>query len=114
MPVFSKMLLDALQKAPPASLEDMRVFFDRARARLEQSLDKGGVSGSDREAYIDQFEAGADEAQLVFLNTVLDAAHGAGAGSSAAATSWYRQPMVWAALVGALLAGIAIGLVFGR
>lgn len=104
MPVFSKMLLDALQKAPPRSVEEMRQFFERARARLEQSLDKGGVTGADRAAYIDQFEAGADEAQIVFVDSLL-----AAPSPVPPAPAWYRQPPVWAALAGALLAGIGIG-----
>lgn len=106
--MFSKMLLDALQKAPPASLHDLRVFFDRSRARLEHSLDKGGVSGQAREDYLDQFEAGVDEAQRSFLNAAL-AQRGAEDSSGTAQRAWHRLPMVWALLAFALVAGVMIG-----
>ena len=112
------MLLDALEKAPPRSVDDLAVFFERSRARLEVSLDKGQVSGEERERYLAQFQAGLNEAQVDFLNRALEAQ---GTGWSARVPSApldglkssFRQPILWAVLLATLLMGIAIGLLIG-
>ncbi len=113
------MLLDALEKAPPRSVDDLAVFFERSRARLEQSLDKGQVSGDERERYLAQFQAGLNEAQVDFLNRALEAQTGgfepphlAPSPLDALKTA-LKQPAVWIVLVLALLIGLTVGLLVG-
>lgn len=113
------MLLDALQKAPPRSVDDLAVFFERSRARLEQSLEKGQVSGDERERYLAQFQAGLNEAQVDFLNSALEAQTGgfdplppASSPLDALKTA-FKQPVIWAVLVLALLVGLTFGLLIG-
>lgn len=113
------MLLDALQKAPPRSVDDLAVFFERSRARLEQSLEKGQVSGDERERYLAQFQAGLNEAQVDFLNTALEAQSGGfdrlpllPSPLDALKTS-FKQPIIWAVLVLAMLIGLTVGLLVG-
>lgn len=113
------MLLDALQKAPPRSVDDLAVFFERSRARLEQSLDKGQVTGDERQRYLAQFQAGLNEAQVDFLNQALEAQN-TGGGTVATDASpldglrqAFKQPLLWAILVLAILIGLAAGLLIG-
>lgn len=120
------MLLDALAKAPPQSLHDMRIFFERSRARLEHSLDKGSVSGKAREDYLAEFEEAVTQAQATFLNESLAKAHsgdgeGAGAKTSEAgglpvkdSKAWTKIPMVWALIAFALVSGLVMGVLLGR
>jgi hypothetical protein len=113
------MLLDALQKAPPHSLHDMRVFFDRSRSRLEQSLDKGQVSDSERATYLEQFEAGVSDAQMMFLDEALhqraDAAKaGKSVGDGDMGKPWFKLPLVWAVVACALVVGLVLGVLIGR
>jgi hypothetical protein len=113
------MLLDALEKAPPRSVDDLAVFFERSRARLEQSLDKGQVSGEERERYLAQFQSGLNEAQVDFLNTALEAQHQNVHGTDTVASPLdalklaFKQPIIWGALVLVLLLGLAVGLLIG-
>ena len=114
--MFKKMLLDALEKAPPQSVDDLAVFFERSRARLEVSLDKGQVTGEERERYLAQFQAGLNEAQVEFLNSALESHSGAGeAGEqgSGGLKQAFKQPIIWGLIVLALLVGLASGLVLG-
>lgn len=113
------MLLDALQKAPPRSVDDLAVFFERSRARLEQSLEKGQVSGDERERYLAQFQAGLNEAQVDFLNRALEAQSGgfdplppASSPLDALKTA-FKQPIIWAVVALALLIGLTVGLLIG-
>lgn len=116
------MLLDALEKAPPRSLHDMRVFFDRSRARLEQSLDKGQVSDAERATYLDQFEEAVSDAQMQFLDEALhrraDAKPKAGnrpAGIDGDTRKpWFKLPFVWAVVACALVIGLVLGVYLGR
>lgn len=105
------MLLEALKQSPPKSLHDLRLFFDRSRARLEQSLDKGGLEGDARQRYLEQFEAGAEEAQMTFLNGVLSADPAAAKADSA---GWARKPLVWALIALALVLGLILGVVLSQ
>ncbi|MFN3224922.1 MAG: hypothetical protein ACE360_01560 [Hyphomicrobiales bacterium] len=117
--MFKKMLLDALEKAPPRSVDDLAVFFERSRARLEQSLDKGQVSGEERERYLAQFQSGLNEAQVDFLNTALETQHQGASGYDSASSPIdalklaFKQPVIWGALALVLLLGLAIGLLIG-
>lgn len=118
------MLLDALEKAPPQSLHDMRVFFDRSRSRLEQSLDKGQVSDEERATYLEQFEAAVSEAQMQFLDKTLTLqadpkAHGKGLTLPAGVDGdtnkpWFKVLLVWAFIGCALVIGLVLGVFLGR
>lgn len=111
------MLLDALDKAPPRSVDDLAIFFERSRERLEASLDKGQVSGEERARYLAQFQEGLNDAQVQFLNTALET-HGGGFDRSQAAPDGpvdglkaaFKQPLVWAFLALALLIGVMVGI----
>ena len=110
------MLLDALHKKPPRSVDELATFFERSRGRLEQSLDKGQVSGEERLRYLEQFQAGLNEAQVTFLNRALDHQATGGAQDAASANgdvlrSALKQPILWALVLGAVLVGVAIGFV---
>ena len=113
--MFTKMLLDALHKAPPRSVDDLAVFFERSRARLEQSLDKSQVTGEERERYLAQFQAGLNEAQVEFLNSALDVqSSGVAPGQSDAhradvLKTVFKQPITWALVVFALVLGVTVG-----
>lgn len=116
------MLLDALEKAPPQSLHDMRVFFDRSRSRLEQSLDKGQVSEEERATYLEQFEEAVSDAQMQFLNETMvlrteQKSKGkllpAGIDGDAS-KPWFKQPLVWALIACALVVGLVVGVTLGR
>ncbi|MEM6711108.1 MAG: hypothetical protein AAF590_02375 [Pseudomonadota bacterium] len=115
------MLLDALHKAPPRSVDELAVFFERSRGRLENSLDKGQVTGEERQRYLQQFQDGLNEAQVDFLNTALDH-HANGSSAPGLATSnggglmstlkaTFQEPVMWAMLAVVLIVGIALGMV---
>lgn len=116
------MLLDALEKAPPQSLHDMRVFFDRSRTRLEQSLDKGQVNEAERATYLEQFEVAVSDAQMQFLNeTMAMRAQPAAkpkllpAGVDGDTSKpWFKVPLVWAFIACALVVGLVMGVLLGR
>lgn len=116
------MLLDALKKAPPQSLHDMRVFFDRSRSRLEQSLDKGQVSEEERATYLEQFEVAVSDAQMQFLNETLTMRAEPQAKSRLlpagvdgdASKPWFKVPLVWAIVGCALVIGLVLGVLLGR
>lgn len=122
--MFTKMLLDALEKAPPQSLHDMRVFFDRSRSRLEQSLDKGHVSEEERATYLEQFEVAVSDAQMAFLNETLTLRANPKAGVKSkvlpagvdgdTSKPWYKVPLVWAFVACALVVGLVFGVLLGR
>lgn len=116
------MLLDALEKAPPQSLHDMRVFFDRSRSRLEQSLDKGQVNEDERATYLEQFEAAVSDVQLQFLDGALTMradpkaqARKLPAGIDGDTSKpWFKVPLVWAVVACALVSGLVVGVLIGR
>ncbi|MEM6384050.1 MAG: hypothetical protein AAF739_15365 [Pseudomonadota bacterium] len=109
MPVFSKLLLEALHQAPPTSLRAMRDFFDRSRNRLEESLDRSGVDAAQRQAYLDQFEAGAEEAQTTFVDQMLGSGDDDAASADRRAKELFSQPVVLALLAGAFMVGLGLG-----
>jgi multisubunit Na+/H+ antiporter MnhC subunit len=114
--VFKKMLLDALEKAPPKSVDDLAIFFERSRERLEASLDKEQVSGEERARYLAQFQEGLNEAQVQFINAALET-HGGGFDRLAATPDGpldglknaFKQPLVWAIVLAALVVGLMLG-----
>ena len=114
------MLLDALHKAPPRSVDELAIFFERSRGRLERSLDKGHVTGDERQRYLQQFQDGLNEAQVDFLNTALNH-HATGGPVSqfagpendslmATLIAALKEPVMWAVLAGVLFVGIAFGM----
>ena len=113
--MFTKMLLDALHKAPPRSVDELVGFFERSRSRLEQSLDKGQVSDDERARYLGQFQEALNEVQVQFINGALDAQSTGGqhpdgqSSSSARLKAAFRQPLVWALVMFALVVGVAVG-----
>lgn len=123
--MFKKMLLDALHKAPPRTVDDLAIFFERSRERLEQSLDKGQVSGEERTRYLSQFQAGLNEAQVEFLNNALEVQSESAAreasgemppsegGMLPALLFSIRQPVMWLVFVLVLLVGLLIGVLLG-
>lgn len=118
------MLFDALEKAPPQSLHDMRVFFDRSRSRLEQSLDKGQVSDEERATYLEQFEVAVSDAQMRFLDETLTLRADPKAQGKAqlllagvhgdTSKPWFKVPLVWAFISCALVVGLVLGVLLGR
>lgn len=112
MPEFADLLLAALRKSPPKRLNDLGAFFDRSRARLEISLDKGGVYGSDREAYLTDFEVGVEEAQRTYFDDLLLAQSAEAEREQKQA--WYRQPIPLMVGTGVFLIGVIIGIILGR
>lgn len=116
------MLLDALEKAPPQSLHDMRVFFDRSRSRLEQSLDKGQVSEEERATYLEQFEAAVSDAQMQFIDGTLKMRADPKARAKTlpagvdgdTSKPWFKVPLVWAFIACALVSGLVLGVLVGR
>ncbi len=109
------MLLDALQKAPPRSVDDLAIFFERSRDRLIESLDKGRVTGDERQRYLDQFQSGLNEAQVEFLNDALARGFDAHPANqpplppSEVLQFGIKQPVMWGVLALVLLVGVAVG-----
>lgn len=114
------MLLDALEKEPPRSVDELAGFFERSRRRLEDSLDKGQVSGEERARYLSQFQDGLNDAQIHFLNRALEN-QGDTASQPVAITEGpvdglkaaLRQPLLLALIAFALVLGLAVGVLLG-
>ena len=112
--MFNTLLLDALRKSPPQSIAELQRFFQRSRERLEESLDKGAVTGEARTRYLDQFEEAVAEVQVVFLDEALDGQFGAGKGGDGKASptglrQLLTQPTVLALACGLFVLGLLIG-----